>query len=80
MLKITDYADKLIEGLNDVDYIERVKVQQKNWIGRSTGAEVDFSIKGKEDKLRIYYGDDTAIRIEGAGIKQVMCLFNEVEE
>ena len=54
MLKITDYADKLIEGLNDVDYIERVKVQQKNWIGRSTGAEVDFSIKGKEDKLRIY--------------------------
>ena len=54
MLKITDYADKLIEGLNDVDYIERVKVQQKNWIGRSTGAEVDFSIKGKADKLRIY--------------------------
>ena len=54
MLKITEYADKLIEGLNDVDYIERVKVQQKNWIGRSTGAEVDFSIKGKEDKLRIY--------------------------
>lgn len=54
MLKITEYADKLIEGLNDVDYIERVKVQQKNWIGRSTGAEVDFSIKGKEEKLRIY--------------------------
>ena len=54
MLKITEYADKLIEGLNDVDYIERVKVQQKNWIGRSTGAEVDFAIKGKEEKLRIY--------------------------
>ena len=54
MLKITEYADKLIDGLNDVDYIERVKVQQKNWIGRSTGAEVDFSIKGKEEKLRIY--------------------------
>ena len=54
MLKITDYADKLIEGLNDVDYIERVKVSQKNWIGRSTGAEVDFAIKGKEEKLRIY--------------------------
>ena len=54
MLKITEYADKLIEGLNDVDYIERVKVQQKNWIGRSTGAEVDFSIKGKDEKLRIY--------------------------
>lgn len=54
MLKITEYADKLIEGLNDVDYIERVKISQKNWIGRSTGAEVDFTIKGTEDKLRIY--------------------------
>ena len=54
MLKITDYADKLIEGLNDVDYIERVKVSQKNWIGRSTGAEVDFQIKDTEDNLRIY--------------------------
>ena len=54
MLKITEYADKLIEGLNDVDYIERVKVSQKNWIGRSTGAEVDFQIKDTEDKLRIY--------------------------
>ena len=54
MLKITEYADKLIEGLDGVDYIERVKVSQKNWIGKSQGAEVDFSIKDKEDKLRIY--------------------------
>ncbi len=54
MLKITDYAEKLIEGLNDVDYIERVKTQQRNWIGKSQGAEVDFSIKDKEEKLRIY--------------------------
>lgn len=54
MLKITEYADKLLEGLNDVDYIERVKVSQKNWIGKSTGAEVDFAIHGKEDKLRVY--------------------------
>ncbi len=54
MLKITDYAEKLLEGLNDVDYIERVKTQQRNWIGKSRGAEVDFSIKGKEEKLRIY--------------------------
>ena len=54
MLKITEYADKLIEGLDSVDYIEKVKVSQKNWIGKSTGAEVDFSIKDKEDKLRIY--------------------------
>ncbi|MCR5655180.1 MAG: leucine--tRNA ligase [Lachnospiraceae bacterium] len=54
MLKITEYADKLIEGLDTVDYIERVKVQQRNWIGKSNGAEVDFSIKDAEDKLRIY--------------------------
>ena len=54
MLKITNYADKLLDGLKDVDYIERVKVSQKNWIGRSEGAEVDFSIDGKEDKLRVY--------------------------
>ena len=54
MLKITEYADKLLEGLNDVDYIERVKVSQKNWIGKSQGAEVDFALAGKEDKLRVY--------------------------
>ena len=54
MLKITEYADKLLEGLDTVDYIERVKVSQKNWIGKSVGAEVDFKIKDKEDKLRIY--------------------------
>lgn len=54
MLKITNYADKLLEGLHDVDYIERVKTSQRNWIGRSEGAEVDFCIKGKEDKLRVY--------------------------
>ncbi len=54
MLKITEYAEKLIDGLNDVDYIEKVKVSQKNWIGRSVGAEVDFTIAGKEEKLRIF--------------------------
>ena len=54
MLKITEYADKLLEGLDTVDYVERVKVSQKNWIGKSTGAEVDFTLKGKEDKLTVY--------------------------
>ena len=54
MLKITEYADKLLEGLDTVDYVERVKVSQKNWIGKSTGAEVDFVLKGKEDKLTVY--------------------------
>ena len=54
MLKITEYAEKLLQGLDGVDYIERVKVSQKNWIGKSQGAEVDFAISGKEDKLRVY--------------------------
>ncbi len=54
MLKITNYADKLLEGLENVDYIERVKTSQRNWIGRSEGAEVDFSISGKDEKLRVY--------------------------
>ncbi|MCM1134004.1 MAG: leucine--tRNA ligase [Clostridium sp.] len=54
MLKITEYADKLLEGLDTVDYVERVKVSQKNWIGKSTGAEVDFILKGKEDKMTVY--------------------------
>ena len=54
MLKITEYAEKLIEGLDTVDYIEKVKVSQKNWIGKSTGAEVDFQLAGKEEKLRVY--------------------------
>lgn len=54
MLKITAYADKLLEGLDTVDYIERVKVSQKNWIGKSTGAEVDFAVKGKDEKLTVY--------------------------
>ncbi len=43
MLRITRYADRLIDDLDDVDYIERVKIQQRNWIGRSTGAEVNFA-------------------------------------
>ena len=54
MLKITDYAEKLLEGLEDVDYIERAKVSQKNWIGKSQGAEVEFQVAGKEEKLTVY--------------------------
>lgn len=54
MLKITEYADKLIDGLNDVDYIEKVKVSQKNWIGRSEGAEVRFKLKDKDEILTVY--------------------------
>ncbi len=49
MLKITDYAQKLLDGLDTVDYIERVKTQQRNWIGRSTGAEVTFKATTGDD-------------------------------
>ena len=54
MLKITEYAQRLIDDLDTVDYIERVRASQINWIGRSEGAEVDFSISGKPDLLRVY--------------------------
>lgn len=53
-LRITAYADKLLEGLKEVDYLPNVKLQQENWIGKSTGAYVDFSIKEHDEKLRIY--------------------------
>jgi len=53
MLKITEYAERLLNDLDEVDFIERVKVQQRNWIGRSTGAEVDFDTTAG-DKLRVF--------------------------
>ncbi|MBR4234489.1 MAG: leucine--tRNA ligase [Clostridia bacterium] len=53
MLKITAYAQKLIDGLDEVNFIEKVATQQRNWIGRSEGAEVDFTLS-TGDKLRVY--------------------------
>ena len=53
MLKITEYAERLISGLEGLDFIERVKTQQINWIGKSTGAEIDFATT-EGDKLRVY--------------------------
>ncbi|MBQ9028300.1 MAG: leucine--tRNA ligase [Lachnospiraceae bacterium] len=53
-LKITEYADKLLTGLEDVDYPEAIKQQQVNWIGKSTGAFVNFTIDGIDEKLEIY--------------------------
>ena len=54
MLKITDYAEKLIDGLELVNYIERAKVSQINWIGKSVGAEADFKIAGHEKSIKIF--------------------------
>ena len=62
MLKITEYADKLLEGLDHVDYIERVKVSQKNWIGRSTGAEVDFPIS-RQGRQAAYLHDTSGYSV-----------------
>ena len=53
-LRITQYADKLLEGLETVDYLPNVKLQQQNWIGKSTGAFVNFKIKEQNESLRIY--------------------------
>ena len=54
MLKITAYAQKLLDGLDTVDFIDKVKVQQRNWIGRSEGAEVDFCLTAEGEKVRVY--------------------------
>ena len=54
MLKITEYADRLIDDLDDVDYEDRIKAQQINWIGRSKGANVDFALNNADYKLTVY--------------------------
>ncbi len=53
-LRITEYADKLLDGLEGLDYLPNVRIQQENWIGRSTGAFVNFTVAGTNEKLRIY--------------------------
>ncbi|MBQ8351012.1 MAG: leucine--tRNA ligase [Clostridia bacterium] len=53
-LRITAYADRLLTGLDTVDYLPNIKLQQENWIGKSTGAFVDFSIADVDEKLRVY--------------------------
>ncbi|MBQ2766846.1 MAG: leucine--tRNA ligase [Clostridia bacterium] len=53
-LRITEYADKLLQGLDKVDYLPNIKLQQENWIGRSEGAFANFAISGQDDFLRIY--------------------------
>ena len=53
-LRITEYADRLLSGLDSVDYLPNVRMQQENWIGKSTGAFVNFTVNGIDEKLRIY--------------------------
>ena len=54
MLKITEYADRLIDDLDEVDYIDRVKAQQINWIGRSIGADIKFALDGLDETIEIF--------------------------
>ena len=54
MLKITEYAQRLLDDLNDVDFLEKIKIQQRNWIGRSEGAEAEFKIEGTDKSIRVY--------------------------
>ncbi|MBQ2816720.1 MAG: leucine--tRNA ligase [Clostridia bacterium] len=53
-LRITEYCEQLLKGLDEVDYLPNIKLQQENWIGKSTGAFVNFELKGANEKLRIY--------------------------
>ena len=53
-LKIREYAEKLLAGLDDVDYLPRIRLEQENWIGKSIGAEVDFAIAGHDQALRVF--------------------------
>ena len=54
MLKITEYAQRLIDDLDDLEFLEKIKTQQKNWIGRSEGAEVIFKVANSEETLKVY--------------------------
>ena len=54
MLKITEYAQRLIDDLDDVDFLEKIKIQQRNWIGRSEGSEVKFKIANSDEELVVY--------------------------
>ncbi len=63
MLKITEYAERLLEDLDTVDYFERIKIQQENWIGRSTGAEVDFQVIVDAEGTANESAIDTKLRV-----------------
>lgn len=54
MIRITDYAEKLLDGLNEVDFLPQVEKQQRDWIGRSEGAEIEFSVENSAEKIRVF--------------------------
>ena len=78
-MRITDYADRLLEGLEQVDFSESLKEQQRNWIGKSQGAEIDFAIKGSDKKLRVYTTrPDTIFGVDFMVLAPELELVNEI--
>lgn len=79
-LRITEYADRLLEGLNTVDFSDAMKEMQTNWIGKSSGAEVDFAIKGHLQKLRVYTTrPDTIFGVDFMVVAPELDLVNEIK-
>ncbi len=78
-LRITDYADRLLEGLEKVDFSESLKEQQRNWIGKSQGAEIDFAINGSNQKLKVYTTrPDTIFGVDFMVLAPELDLLNEI--
>ncbi|HQV61766.1 MAG TPA: class I tRNA ligase family protein, partial [Chitinophagaceae bacterium] len=79
-LRITEYADHLLEGLEKIEFSEAMKEMQTNWIGKSSGAEIDFDIKGHEQKLRVYTTrPDTIFGVDFMVIAPELDLVNEIK-
>jgi leucyl-tRNA synthetase len=79
-LRITAYADRLLEGLETVDFSDAMKEMQTNWIGKSSGAEVDFAIKGHSPKLRVYTTrPDTIFGVDFMVLAPELDLVNEIK-
>lgn len=79
-LRITAYADRLLDGLNTVDFSDAMKEMQTNWIGKSSGAEVDFAIKGYPQKLRVYTTrPDTIFGVDFMVVAPELDLVNEIK-
>jgi len=79
-LRITEYADRLLEGLERIEFSEAMKEMQTNWIGKSSGAEIDFAIKGHGQKLRVYTTrPDTIFGVDFMVIAPELDLVNEIK-
>ncbi len=79
-LRITEYADRLLEGLNRIEFSDAMKDMQTNWIGKSSGAEIDFAIKGADKKLRVYTTrPDTIFGVDFMVVAPELDLINEIK-